>query len=85
MTKKPSAKVTRGITASPTSKRTVTRSATTGAFKRGSSVRVPLGARTYDATVLEERNGRVRVSIDVRGSDEQVTSSYAVEDLRSAS
>ncbi|WP_372698497.1 hypothetical protein [Arthrobacter sp. JSM 101049] len=56
-------------------------SAKTGRFIRGSVVRVPLGARTYDATVIEERNGRVRVEIDVAGSDEPITSSYAIEEL----
>lgn len=85
MAKKLSAKAARGIVAPSTTKRKVVRSAKTGKFKRGTNVQVPLGARTYDATVLEERNGRVRVSIDVRGADERVTSSYAVEDLRSAS
>jgi len=86
MAGKKDTKIAKGKLASKRAgKRTVSRSAVSGRFISGANVRVPLGARTYDATVLEERNGRVRVAIDVRGSDEKVTSSYSVDDLRSTS
>jgi primosomal protein N' len=51
-------------------------------FEVGCTVRVPLGIRTYDATVLGQRNGRLRVAVHVPGADEPITTSYLPADVR---
>ncbi|WP_432558840.1 hypothetical protein [Granulicoccus sp. GXG6511] len=47
----------------------------------GSKVKVPFGAREYWATVVEERNGRVHVTIRVPGADEAMQSSYTPDQV----
>lgn len=63
------------------SQRHVKRSAATGRFVSGSMVKVPFGAREYWATVVEERNGRVHVTIQVLGADEAMRSSYTPDQV----
>lgn len=56
-------------------------SAQAGRFFTGSKVKVPLGARSHEAIVLEERNGRVRVEVHIAGA-EPITTSYLAAEVQ---
>lgn len=68
----------RGTTAR---RRAGARPASATGFKRGATVKVPFGVQMWDATVLEEIPGRVRVAIHMEGVDEPIRTSYAVDDV----
>ena len=49
-------------------------------LKRGDRIRVPYGAGVYDATVIDVRDGRVYVAIDL-DSDASVETFYRSSEL----
>ncbi len=49
-------------------------------FKRGDRIRVPFGAGVYDATVVDVRDGRIYVAIDL-DSDASVETFYRSSEL----
>ena len=49
-------------------------------WKRGDRIRVPYGAGIYDATVIDFRDGRVYVAIDL-DSDASVETFYRTSEL----
>jgi sRNA-binding protein len=61
--------------------RTITRSAATGRLVQGSEVKVQFGAQTQSAVVLEQRGDRVRVGINIPGADEQIISTYSLDEI----
>lgn len=68
-------------TAGTARRRAGARPASATRFKRGATVKVPFGVQMWDATVLEEIPGRVRVAIHMEGVDEPIRTSYAVDDV----